>query len=308
MRVLVLGGTGLSGPFAVHKLHDLGHQVTVFHRGSHTANFPPDVQVLQGDFDHPPDRLRTPPPDVAVHMWAMTEQSARSFVEFFRGAAGRTVVISSGDVYRAYGRLQRLESGEPGAIPIGEEAPLRKKLFPYRNMVKNDSPDWMRDYDKILVERAVLGHADLPATVLRYPAIYGPGDSHHRFLGWLEQMETGREMEVQEGYAAWRWTHGYVENVADAVVLAVANQRAAGRIYNVGEARTPTILERIQELGRAAGWLGNAVAAPAQDLPHDFAHHLELDTTRIRAELGYAEGVSREEGLARTIRWERRIS
>jgi nucleoside-diphosphate-sugar epimerase len=55
------------------------------------------------------------------------------------------------------------------------------------------------------------------------------------------------------------------------------------------------------------------VAAPPSEIaadqlsphPHDFSHHLAIDTSRIRAELGYREIVPREEGLRRTIEWER---
>jgi hypothetical protein len=33
MRVLILGGTGLTGPFVVQRLNRLGYEVVVFHRG-----------------------------------------------------------------------------------------------------------------------------------------------------------------------------------------------------------------------------------------------------------------------------------
>lgn len=304
MRIVVLGGTGLTGPFAVRGLERLGHQVTVFHRGLNAADFPAGIRVMQGDFDSPPVQLRDPSPDLVIHMWAMTQQAANSFVEFFRGSAGRTLVISSGDVYRAYGHLQRLESGEPGAIPIAEDAPLRQTLYPYRDKLAPDSPDWMRHYDKLLVERAVSACPDLPTTILRYPAVYGPGDAYHRFRPWLQQMAAGDEVRLQPSYANWRWTHGYAENVAEAVVAAVANPPAANRVYNVGEAHTPTVAARIEDLGRTAGWHGRVVAASVEAPPLDFAHHLVIDTTRIRQELDFKEPITPEEALVRTIAWE----
>jgi nucleoside-diphosphate-sugar epimerase len=305
MRIIVLGGTGLTGPFAVRRFLEAGHQVTVYHRGRHSAAFPAGVRELQGDFASLPDELRRPAPDVVVHMWAMTEADARSFVSFFRGTAGRAVVISSADVYLAYGRLLRLESGPPGAIPITEDAPLRTTRYPYRDTLPPGNPDWMRFYDKILVERAVTGIDNLPATVLRYPAVYGPGDSYHRFGEWVRQMERGLEVALHASYANWRWTHGYVEDVAEAIVLAATDRRAAGRVYNVGEADTPTMAQRIEELGRVLDWQGRIVPAPVPAQPYDFANHLVVDTSRIRRELGYVERVSREECLERTIRWER---
>jgi nucleoside-diphosphate-sugar epimerase len=209
-------------------------------------------------------------------------------------------VISSGDVYRAYGRLKRAEPGPPDRAPLDEEAPLRDSRFPYGG-----------DYEKILVEEGCRTQSALPVTILRYPAVYGPNDGH-RFRPWLGPMLEGvGEIKVQDGFPDWRWTHGYAEDVAEALVLAATDLRATGRTYNVGEAETPTWGERLADLGRTAGWNGRFVAAPAEELPEpqrfalDFTHHLVYDTRRIRAELGYREIVPREEGYRRTIAWER---
>lgn len=309
MRVLILGGTSLTGPFLVRRLHGWGHEVTVFHRGEHEAELPPGVCHVHGDLANPPRELFGCAPDVVVHMWAMTEAHAGAFLDVFRGAAGRAVVISSCDVYRAYGRLQRLEHGPPDPIPLTEDAPLRESRFPYRKMTRAPI-DCVDQYDKILVERAMTAQSELPVTILRFPAVYGPNDMH-RFQRWLQPIAKGvAELRIQDDYARWRWTHGFCEDVAEAVALAVTQECAAGRTYNVGEAVTPAWAERIAELGRAAGWQGRVAPAPAADLPeeqqmpHDFAHHLVVDSSRIRAELGYAEVVPREEALARTLAWE----
>jgi len=311
MRILVLGGTSLTGPFLVRRLHTLGHQVTVFHRGEHEVSLPDGVRHVHGDFQHPPRELRDPAPDVVIHMWALTEADAAGFVDLFAGAAGRAVVISSCDVYRAYGRLQRLEPAgvvfDP--VPLTEDAPLRESRYPYRNRM---GPVAIPDrYDKVLMEAALLAQTEMPVTILRFPAVYGPND-YHRFRPWLQQMTPAHpEIQLQEDFARWRWTHGFVEDVAEAVVLAATRAGAPGRIYNVGEALTPTWAERLADCARVAGWRGRFVLATAdslpenQRMPQDFNHHLAIDSSRIRRELGYAEVVPREEGLARTIAWER---
>jgi nucleoside-diphosphate-sugar epimerase len=236
-------------------------------------------------------------------MWAMTEADAALFLRLFRGRAGRAIVISSCDVYRAYGRLQRMETGPPDPIPITEDAPLRESRYPHRD--QDDA------YDKILVENVVRGQSELPVTILRYPAVYGPND-YHRFGRWIQMMDTGTtELKIQDDFGGWRWTHGFSQDVAESIVLAATESRAAGRIYNVGERETRTWIERIEELGRAMGWSGRVVPVPAHELaeaermPLDFAHHLAIDTSRVRTELGYAEIVPRSEALARTIAWER---
>jgi nucleoside-diphosphate-sugar epimerase len=299
MRVLILGGTGLTGPYVVRRLAGLGHEVTVFHRGGHEADLPPAVRHIHGSMDDLPPALREAGPDVVVHMWAMTEQHARIFVDCFGGVVGRAVVISSGDVYRAYGRLKGSDAGPPDPVPLSEEAPLRQSRYPYGG-----------EYDKILVEQVLRAQSALPVTILRFPAVYGPNDAH-RFRPWVRPMLVGvPELKVQDGFARWRWTHGYAEDVAGAVVLAAIHFRAAGRTYNVGEPETPTWAERLRELGQAAGWRGRIVPVPAEELPPDqrspldLAQNLVTDTRRIRDELGYREVVPRAEGYRRTVEWE----
>ena len=52
---------------------------------------------------------------------------------------------------------------------------------------------WLdEEYDKIPVEREILGDPDLPGTVLRLPMVYGPGDPLHRFFPTLKRMDDRR--------------------------------------------------------------------------------------------------------------------
>src|SRR5262249_23326497 len=160
---------------------------------------------------------------------------ARGLVEAFRGLAARAVVVSSGDVYRAYGRFLGTEPGPADPVPLAEDAPLREALFPYRASASGPE-DLVFDYDKVLVERGAPAGRALPATVLRLPMVHGPGDPQHRLAAYLRRMEAGRRaIPLDEGLAGWRCTRGYVEDVAAAIALAVADQRAAGKVYNVGE-------------------------------------------------------------------------
>jgi nucleoside-diphosphate-sugar epimerase len=294
----------------VRRLCSLGHEVTVFHRGEHEAELPAKVRHLHGDFAHLPREMFDPAPDVVVHMWAMTEMDGESFLDTFRGVASRAVVISSGDVYRAYGRLTGLEPGPPDAIPLTEDAPLRDSRYPYRKMAPNPG-HWMMQYDKVLVEQVLMHQTALPICILRFPAVVGPKD-YRRFQRWLQPMLRGEvELRIQDGWAKWRWTHGFAEDVAEAVALAVVNSTSAGHIYNVGEAHTPTMAERLTEFARAAGWEGRIIEVPESELdetermPYDFTHHVVCDTARIRTELGYNEVVPRQIALTRTLEHER---
>jgi nucleoside-diphosphate-sugar epimerase len=318
MRVLVIGGTGFIGAPVVRRLQALGGEVTVLHRGRAAAALPPGVRSLLGDRAALPARraeLRRLAPAVVLDMIAMTAADARATLAAVDGLAERLVVISSADVYRAQARLHRREPGPPDPVPLTETAPLRATRYPERGPTPRPPDDpqrWLDDYDKLLVEAAVQGAAGLAVTILRLPAVYGPGDAQHRLFGYLKRMDDGRPaILLDAGLAGWRWTRGYVENVAAAIALVVLDGRAAGRVYNAGE--TPALTEAawVRAIGAATGWRGAVVALPPARLPAHLATPLAteqdwvLDTRRLRAELGFAEPVAFAEGLRRTVAWQR---
>jgi nucleoside-diphosphate-sugar epimerase len=314
MRILIIGGTRFIGTYVVRRLIDAGHSVTLFHRGETKTDLTGGVNEIYGDrrdLQSFMDEFARLAPDVALDMIPYTEEDARTLMRVFKNVARRVVAVSSADVYRAYGRLRRLETGAPDPVPLNEGAPLRESLYPYRAQAEG-TDDFKYHYDKTLVERAVMNDRELPGTVLRLPAVYGAGDPQHRLFGYLKRMDDGRPaILLEEKQARWRWTRGYVENVAEAIALAVMDERAAGRIYNVGEDETLAEADWVRAIGQAAGWDGEVVTVPQNLLPEhlatavDYEHDLATDTRRIRAELGYKERVSREEALRRTIEWER---
>jgi len=51
---------------------------------------------------------------------------------------------------------------------------------------------------------------------------------------WLKQIASAHErLCIGESFAQWRWTHGYIEDIAEAIATAAIYERSAGRIYNV---------------------------------------------------------------------------
>ena len=287
MNILVIGGTRFIGVHVVRQLSVTGHAVTVYHRGKYENKLPASVRhvlrteesMLVHSFA---SELLTPQPDAVIHMIAMGGADTRAAVEFFRGRTGRMVWISSGDVYRAYGRFT---GTEPGAIETGlltEDSPLRTVLYSYRDANK-PADDIANTHDKILMERAAANEAELPATILRLPKVYGREDN--------ADMAT---VYAFRNHLHWRWTHGYVENVAAAIVLATLHPAAAGRTYNVGEEQTPTMAERLAKLPLSSVPLNT-------DPKFNFDQNIAHDTTRIREELGYREVVPEEEAMKDTL-------
>lgn len=311
-RVLVLGGTRFIGPFVVRQLAAHGHAVTIFHRGQTEADLPVAVRHLHGrrrDLATYRRRFAELGLDVVVDLNAYTAADAAVLQGAVAGVAPRLVVISSQDIYRAYARLRGTEPGPPDALPLAEDGPLREQRYPYRAYAAGEG-DLMYHYEKLDVEEAVQTEPAWRATILRLPCVYGPGDPQRRFYPYLKPMVDGRPVVVlAEGQASWRWTRGYVENVAAAIVHVVEDDRAAGAVYNVGEARPRTEAAWVEALAETVGWEGRVVTIPQEAMPRgndamDWRQELVVDASRLREELGFEPPVAFEEGLRRTVNWE----
>lgn len=302
MRILFLGGTSFTGPHAVRELAERGHDVTVFHRGEHELDLDLQrVRHVHGDhasWEEHVDELRALRPDVVVDMRAYVREDARRVLDF-RGIARRAVVISSADVYLAFGRVHGTEPGPPVELPLTEDSPLRDVVI---------DPA----YDKVAVEEEARSDPDFPVTILRYPAVHGPGDPQHRLYSLLRRMDDGRPaILVQDSTASWRWMRGYSEDVAHALALAIESEQCAGRVYHVAWEEAPTLVDWIGKVADAVGWEGRVVPLPTPELPESlrlegfFDQDFVVDSSRIRNELGYAEVVDERTALERTIEWER---
>jgi nucleoside-diphosphate-sugar epimerase len=319
MRVLIIGGTGFIGPFVIRELVEQGHDVTVFHRGEAKTALPASVRRIHGNRNNLAAHrsgFEQLAPDVVVDFVLSDERQAKELMETFHGLTGRVVAISSQDVYRAYGVLLGREPGPPQETPLTEESEVRRQLHPYNldhlRMAQAMFPWLTDDYDKIPVERTVLGDSALPGTVLRLPMIYGPGDPVHRFYPTLKRIDDHRSaILMEESYAGLHPPRGYVEDVAAGIALATVSERAVGKIYNIASDRQFTELEWTRKIGQVAGWKGSVVTLPKEQTPPHVLMPLNTEqdwlvrSARIREELGYSERVPLEVGMARTIEWER---
>jgi nucleoside-diphosphate-sugar epimerase len=215
----------------------------------------------------------------------------------FKGIAGRVVVPSSIDVYRAFGRLHGTEPGPPDPVPLSEDAPLRELLSIHGE-----------DYEKRWVEQAVMSDPALPGTVLRLPALYGVGD--YRPFDYLKRMDDGRPaILMDQQKAAWRFSRGNVKNVAAAIVLAAINEQTKHRMYNVADEHPLTQLEWVQLIAQAAGWSGQIITVAREQLPNRLQENVDwrqdwvVDTSRIRHEVGYQDLESPFEGVRAAVTW-----
>jgi nucleoside-diphosphate-sugar epimerase len=317
MRILLIGGSGFIGPHVAASLIDLGHDVIVFHRGRTPA--PKGTREIVGDrrrLTEHAARLRAVAAEVVVDLVLSSGTQARTLVAVMRGHTGRIVALSSGDVYRACGITHGLEEGPLEPVPLTESSRLRTKLQTYppeQVRMLQQVFGWIDDdYDKIPVEREILGGSDLPGTILRLPMVYGPGDPLHRFHPIVKRVDDRRRrIPFSIGMAGWRATKGYVDEVGAAIALAATADRAAGQVYNLGEPDALTELEWARRIAACMSWRGEFVLLSDDRLPVHLRapgnsdQHWVTDTTKIRRELGYDEKVSREEAIRRTVEWER---
>jgi nucleoside-diphosphate-sugar epimerase len=316
MKTLVIGGTGFIGPFTIRQLQQAGHDISVFHRGRTSP--PEDVKQVIGDrsrLSDYRDALAREKFDLVIDFVVSSERQARQLVETLRGITGRLVALSSGDVYRAMGVLRKTEPGPLQELPLTEESELRTRPHYSLEEIKamHAILSWLdEDYEKVAMERALLSSQDLATTILRLPMVYGPGDYIHRFHPFLKRMDDGRPCILfAEDAAAWRTPRGYVEDVAAGIALAATSDRAAGCVYNIGEAECFSELEWAKKIAAATGWKGEFVVLPREKtpphlvLPYNTAQHLVVSSARIREKLGYREMTAPAEAFQRTIAWER---
>ncbi len=313
MNVLVIGGTRRSGPHLVRALVRAGHRVTCLHLGTHRAALPPQVREVLADRRDPAAfaaAVETLEVDTVVDMMATSDTDVDAVMLHLGGRMAHYVVISSYDVYEAY-EAAWFHRPYPHPLPIAEDAPKAAVRFLYGREA---------GYDKVLVEeaarRAAASHG-VRLTVLRYPALYGPGDATPREWYYVRQVLDRRPVIIAPGGGQALFSRGYLENMAHAVALAVEAPPARERVCNAADAGQFTVRQIIDAVAAILDHRWEVIEVPdhllpahrpSQALPYgiDPYHirpHLLLDTTRLRAELGYADVVSPAAALEATVRW-----
>src|ERR687892_588434 len=115
MRILILGGTGFTGPYQVKYALSRGHKVTTFNRGkTHPGELPAEVEQLVGDRNGDLDALKNRQWDVVIDNPTTLPAWVRDAAQVLKGNVDRYVFISTISVY-----------GEPKQGP-DENAPTEK--------------------------------------------------------------------------------------------------------------------------------------------------------------------------------------
>src|SRR5947199_6269653 len=135
LRILILGGTGFTGPYQVQYALSRGHKVTTFNRGkSHPDELPSEVEQLIGDRNGQLDALKGRTWDVVIDNPTTLPVWVRHAAQILQGNVDRYVFISTISVYADTSRLGMDETAPlakyNGADPMKEtSATMRANNF-----------------------------------------------------------------------------------------------------------------------------------------------------------------------------------
>ncbi|HLZ95327.1 MAG TPA: NAD-dependent epimerase/dehydratase family protein [Candidatus Dormibacteraeota bacterium] len=299
MRVAVLGGTRFIGRAAVEELAAAGHELLLVHRGALEPDGLPAARHLHTDraeLHANREHIAEFRPDAALDCRALTRADAETGLAALPDGI-RLVVISSMDVYRAFGAVNLGAETDP--VPIDEDSPLRSERYPYRDL----APD-RRDYDKLDVEDVYLPAG---ATSLRLPMVYGEHDYQRREEYILRRVRA-RRARIPFGSGQWLTCRGYVRDLARGIRLALEKDVARGAALNLGDDRTYSVRMWSRMILDAAGSDAELVRVSDGVLPPDLeetgtlSQHVIASSRRAQQLLGWTPS-NPEDSLRTSVAW-----
>ncbi len=302
MKILVIGGTGPTGPYIVNGLVERGHDITILHSGRHELDALPDESVVPH-----------------IHADAFSEDAFREAI------AGREFDV----VFAMYGRLrsiaevlrdrvERLISIGGIAIYAGFSDPEsdvwpRGVLLPAREDSALAGSEAAIKIRKIRETEDLVLEVHPTATHLRYPYIYGPNQILPTEWPIVRRALDKRPHLLLSDGGLTVMTAAFAGNAAHAVLLAFDHPEASqGQIYNVGDDRQFDRFMQAQIVADELGHEWEILSVPHElarpnypALQHHSSSHRIVDTSKIREQLGYRDVFDPEAALRETVRWQR---
>src|SRR5881409_2876511 len=187
LRILILGGTGFTGPYQVRYALSRGHKVTTFNRGkTHPGELPNEVEQLVGDRNGKLDSLKGRQWDVVIDNPTTLPAWVRDAAQVLQGNVDRYVLISTISVY--------------GEVKTGpdENAPTEKYegTDPYKETLEAMKAGGYKTYGplKALSEKEAEKWFPGKTLIIRPGLIVGPRDETDRFTYWPVRIDRGGEV------------------------------------------------------------------------------------------------------------------
>lgn len=308
-KILIAGGFGLIGSALTRRLVAAGSQVRVLDNldpdsGANRAN----LEGLEGRFETVIADIRDADAvrrallgrDVLFNLAAQSSHLGSMQAPLVDLDVNARAQLALLEIVRAVNPALRIVYastrqiyGKPDYLPVDERHPLR--------------PVDVNGIDKLAGEAFhLLYHRvhGLRTTALRLTNTYGPGmrirDARQTFVGaWLRAALEGRPFELWGGGQKRDFT--YVEDAADAFLLAAATPATEGGVYNIGGEGALT-LEEVAEALVAANGGGSFVLKefPPERKAIDIGDYWADDTTFKRA-TGWLPRVGMRAGLEKSL-------
>ena len=308
-KILVTGGFGLIGSALARRLVAAGAEVRVFDNldpdsGANRANLEgleDRVEVVIGDLrDVDAVRGALAGREVLFNLAAQTSHLGsmqKPLADLDVNARAQLALLEAVRAHSPGLRIvfasTRQIYGKPDYLPVDERHPLR--------------PVDVNGVDKLAGEAFhLLYHRvyALRTTALRLTNTYGPGmrirDARQTFIGvWLRAVMEGRPFELWGGEQKRDFT--YVEDAAEAFLLAAATPATEGGVYNIG-GHGPVALKAVAEALVAANGGGRFVAKefPPERKAIDIGDYWADDTTFKRI-TGWEPQIEIELGLKKSV-------
>lgn len=185
LNILILGGTGFTGPEQVEYALSRGHSVTLFNRNRTRPDlFKGKVDQLVGDLGGDASALAGKKFDVVLDNPTTFPAWVRNAGQYLRGNVGQYVFISTMSVYRDNSRPDMDETDGTTPIPDGVDpyTLVREHAGQYYGALKTFS------------EQEAERHYPGRVTVVRPGLIVGPLDRSDRFTYWPARIDRGGEV------------------------------------------------------------------------------------------------------------------
>lgn len=191
LDILILGGTGFTGPFQVNYALARGHKVTLFNRGKRPSpEWPGEVEQLLGDRNTGDLKsLQGRKWDVCIDNPTSLPFWVRDAARVLKGNVGHYLFISTISVY-ADGSRHGIDENSPLAVYKGKDA-----MAETQESLRADMENLYGSL-KALSEAEVRKHYGERSTIVRPGYIVGPRDETDRFTYWPLRVAQGGEMLV----------------------------------------------------------------------------------------------------------------
>jgi 2'-hydroxyisoflavone reductase len=187
MRILILGGTGFTGPYQVKYALSRGHKVTTFNRGkTHPGELPNEVEQLIGDRNGKLDALKNRKWDVVIDNPTTLPAWVRDAAQILKENVERYVFISTISVY-------------PDTTQGPDESAPTEKYEggdPYKETLEAMKAGGYKTYGplKALSEKEAEKWFPGKTLVIRPGLIVGPRDETDRFTYWPVRIDRGGDV------------------------------------------------------------------------------------------------------------------